>query len=263
MNAQNAAGEEKEASVSNSEKCYICLSPFEKQTVGSLETCLHVFCLECILLWSQTANTCPVDRISFAVVHQRRCPGGDIQRKIKVKTQRKDADEEEEESSAVICEECGRSDRRDRMLMCIRCDSGYHMDCLTPSFNTGPEGDWTCPECAVIPLHTESFTLEEEISDGELTDLLAEVDETSSPSSRFRASTINRSSSFPERRRSARIQRRADSGPRPRHQTTWHVPKYLLRASRPAGSAQEPGNPSDISTASVNLKMKRRGKRAT
>uniref|UniRef100_A0A4W6FPV0 PHD-type domain-containing protein n=1 Tax=Lates calcarifer TaxID=8187 RepID=A0A4W6FPV0_LATCA len=135
------------------DKCYICLSQFEQQTVGSLDNCQHVFCLECILQWSQTANTCPVDRITFACIHQRRCPGGDIQKKIEVRTPKK-ADDEEEARDAVICEECGRSDRRHRLLVCIHCDSGYHMDCLTPSLNTGPEGDWICPECAVTPHHT-------------------------------------------------------------------------------------------------------------
>lgn len=35
-----------------------------------------------VLFLFQTANTCPVDRISFAVIHQRQCPGGDIQKKV-------------------------------------------------------------------------------------------------------------------------------------------------------------------------------------
>uniref|UniRef100_A0A665UP00 RING-type domain-containing protein n=1 Tax=Echeneis naucrates TaxID=173247 RepID=A0A665UP00_ECHNA len=107
------------------ERCLICLSLFEQQTVASPENCLHVFCLQCILLWSQTANTCPVDRISFTFIHQRRRPGGCIQKKIKVRTPKQDGDDEGEASNAVICEECGRSDRRHRLLVCIQCDSGY------------------------------------------------------------------------------------------------------------------------------------------
>uniref|UniRef100_A0A8C2WNQ4 RING-type domain-containing protein n=1 Tax=Cyclopterus lumpus TaxID=8103 RepID=A0A8C2WNQ4_CYCLU len=35
------------------DKCYICLSPFEKQIIASLENCQHVFCIDCILQWSQ------------------------------------------------------------------------------------------------------------------------------------------------------------------------------------------------------------------
>lgn len=43
-----ACGEAKD-----SDKCYICLSPFDEQAIASLESCQHVFCLECILKWSQ------------------------------------------------------------------------------------------------------------------------------------------------------------------------------------------------------------------
>ncbi|KAM8755401.1 PHD and RING finger domain-containing protein 1-like isoform 1-T1 [Acanthopagrus schlegelii] len=254
--------------MSDTDKCYICLSPFEKQAVASAENCQHVFCLECILQWSQTANTCPVDRISFAFIHQRWCPGGDIQKTIRVKTPKKDDDEDEEEegSSAVICEECGRSDRRHRLLVCTRCDSGHHMDCLTPPLNTGPEGGWVCPECAIIPQQTDSFVLEEEISDGELTDLLAEVDETASTSSRLRPSTMSRPGRSSERRHSQRIQSRASGDPDPRPPTSWHVPKYLLRASKPAiatGEAAAHPHHSDTSSASVRLKTRKRRKRAT
>ncbi|XP_037627869.1 PHD and RING finger domain-containing protein 1-like isoform X1 [Sebastes umbrosus] len=248
------------------DKCYICLSSFEKQTVGSLENCQHVFCLECIVQWSQTANTCPVDRISFAFIHQRLCPGGDVQKKIKVRTKKKEDDDEEEEgSNTVICEECGRSDRRNRLLVCIHCDSGYHMDCLTPSLNTGPEGDWICAECAVSPQHTDGSMLEGEISDGELTDLLAEVDETASTSSRLRPSTVNRPSSSTERRHSQRIQSGASASPHPLPQTSWHVPKYLLEASRPAVTTDEVAahHHSDTSSAAIKLKTRKRKKRPT
>ncbi len=47
---------------------------------------------------------------------------------IKVKMQKKnvdDDDEEEERNNLVICEECGRSDRRHCLLVCSQCDSGY------------------------------------------------------------------------------------------------------------------------------------------
>nr|XP_046253802.1 PHD and RING finger domain-containing protein 1-like isoform X2 [Scatophagus argus] len=243
---------------SDKAKCYICLSRFEKQAVASLENCQHVFCLECILQWSQTANTCPVDRISFAFIYQRRCPGGDIQKEIKVKMQKKDDDndDEEEGSSTVICEECGRSDRRHRLLVCIQCDSGYHMDCLTPSLNVGPEGDWICPECAAVPQHADGSTgVEVEISDGELIDLLADVDENASTDSRLRPSTSSRPSSSADRRRSRRIQSRATSGPDPRPQTCWHVPRYLLRTSKAADEVAAPHH-SETSHASEQRQEK-------
>ncbi|KAJ4934758.1 hypothetical protein JOQ06_007540, partial [Pogonophryne albipinna] len=94
----------------------------------------------------------------------------------------------------------------------------------------------------------EGSVVEGEISDGELTDLLAEADE--STSSRLRPSTINRPSSSTERRHSDRIQSRAD--PLPLQQTSWHVPKYLLRASKAAVTTEEEAAlHSETSSASV------------
>lgn len=259
----NTAGAESEDLMCDSVKCYICLDPFEKQTVGSLENCQHVFCLECILQWSQTANTCPVDRISFTLIYQRRSPGDDVQKKIKVSVRKNEdgGDEEEGSSAAVICEECGRGDRRHRLLVCILCDSGYHMHCLRPTLNTRPEGDWVCPECAVTAHVTESSLTEEEISDGELTDLLAEVEEIPSTSSRLRPSSTNRPSSSTERRRSARIQNRGDSRPSYGPQTSWHVPKYLLRTSKPPVPADKAHNQSESSHTSVKIKRRKKGRR--
>ncbi|XP_029995856.1 PHD and RING finger domain-containing protein 1-like [Sphaeramia orbicularis] len=209
--------------------CYICLSPFGNQTVGSVEKCQHTFCIECILQWSKTANTCPVDRTSFTLIHQRLCAGGAIQKKIKVRAPKRGFDEEEERN-IVNCEKCGRNDRRNRMLECGRCDSGFHMFCLTPPLNVFPEGEWICPECELGPNNTDDLPGEDEISDGELTDLLAEVDETASTSSRLRPSTINQPRGSVRQRHSERIQSRATENPTPHPQISWHVPKYLLRA---------------------------------
>uniref|UniRef100_A0AAV2LZF2 cullin-RING-type E3 NEDD8 transferase n=1 Tax=Knipowitschia caucasica TaxID=637954 RepID=A0AAV2LZF2_KNICA len=60
-------------------------SQCEQQSVGSLEKCQHQFCLECIVQWSKTSNTCPVDRTAFTVIQQRRRIGEAVRKKIKVK----------------------------------------------------------------------------------------------------------------------------------------------------------------------------------
>lgn len=54
-----------------SDKCYICLSLFDKQAVASLENCQHVFCLECILQWSQvnTHFTCHSEQVNRYFYH--------------------------------------------------------------------------------------------------------------------------------------------------------------------------------------------------
>ncbi|XP_068453959.1 PHD and RING finger domain-containing protein 1-like isoform X3 [Clinocottus analis] len=141
----------------------------------------------------------------------------------------------------------------------------YHMDCLTPSLNTHPEGDWICAECAVTPEHTDDSTVEAEISDGELTDLLAEVDETASISSRLRPSTLNRPSGSADGRHSRRIQSRASSNPHPLAQTSRHVPRYLLRETPPAVATVEVAalHHGGINSAAVKLKTGERRKRAT
>ncbi|KAL6119441.1 uncharacterized protein ACO6RY_04015 [Pungitius sinensis] len=257
----------------DADKCYICLSPFEKQRVASLEKCQHVFCFECILQWSQTATTCPVDRISFEFIQRRRCLGGAIHEKIKVKANKREEDydeEEEERNNTVICEECGRGDRTHQLLVCTRCDASFHTDCLTPPLDGGPGGDWICALCAVTPQHADELTVEGEISDGELTDLLAEVDGSASTSTRLRPSSLLRPSSSADRRRSQRVPSSASADRPPRPRSSRHVPPYLLRPTEPAGTtapaAAAEGDPirhSATSSAAFKLKRRKRRKRAT
>lgn len=53
----------------------------------------------------------------------------------------------EVEEDVTFCEICGMSDREDRMLLCDRCDLGFHLECLTPPLDEVPEGYWYCNEC--------------------------------------------------------------------------------------------------------------------
>jgi ribosomal protein L37AE/L43A len=34
------------------------------------------------------------------------------------------------------------------MLLCDKCNEGWHMNCLTPVVRKIPNGDWFCPRCA-------------------------------------------------------------------------------------------------------------------
>lgn len=49
----------------------------------------------------------------------------------------------------VPCQVCQEkhSKRNNEMLLCDRCDKGYHMRCLTPALTTVPAGKWYCPAC--------------------------------------------------------------------------------------------------------------------
>src|SRR5690348_8483455 len=51
------------------ETCSICLEPIDKVQRCTIDSCIHIFCHECILSWS---NTCPVCRERFTVVKRGR-----------------------------------------------------------------------------------------------------------------------------------------------------------------------------------------------
>lgn len=51
--------------------------------------------------------------------------------------------EEEEEA----CQKCNKSDHPEWILLCDKCDKGYHCSCLSPVLFYIPEGDWYCPPC--------------------------------------------------------------------------------------------------------------------
>nr|XP_057940886.1 PHD and RING finger domain-containing protein 1-like isoform X2 [Doryrhamphus excisus] len=215
---------------SNAESCPVCLNPLVDDTAASVDNCQHVFCLQCILQWSKTANICPVDRIPFTSIH----PGGDVGKKIKVMVVKQDDDDEEEgTSSIIVCEQCGRSNGRRQLLVCVQCDSGYHHGCFRAALLTSPQGDWTCPDCDFLSHQAERLAEEEDISDGELSDLLAEVREDVSTTSRLRPTTINQSrlAAAPPRR-SPRNHTITSSTSNSSLGAHWHVPKHLLRATR-------------------------------
>uniref|UniRef100_A0A8C2C0P1 PHD and ring finger domains 1 n=1 Tax=Cyprinus carpio TaxID=7962 RepID=A0A8C2C0P1_CYPCA len=132
----------------DSEKCPICLNSFHEQPVATPESCEHYFCLDCILEWSNNANSCPVDRIVFNNILLRKCYGGKVQKTIAVKKPVKPGEEQVDvDLDQTSCEVCGGRDREDRLLLCDGCDAGYHMECLTPPLDAVPVEEWFCPEC--------------------------------------------------------------------------------------------------------------------
>jgi hypothetical protein len=47
----------------------------------------------------------------------------------------------------LVCELCNGGHLEDKIILCDRCDKGFHMFCLTPPLTSVPEGDWMCPLC--------------------------------------------------------------------------------------------------------------------
>ena len=54
------------------------------------------------------------------------------------------------------CQVCGFPDDEARMLLCDRCDQGWHMQCLDPPLTKVPTGRWTCPNCPTFQSPAEA-----------------------------------------------------------------------------------------------------------
>lgn len=56
-------------------------------------------------------------------------------------------DEVSDVSSSHICEVCTSPEDAEMMLLCDRCNDGYHIQCLSPPLPYIPPGDWYCNGC--------------------------------------------------------------------------------------------------------------------
>ncbi|KAH3811913.1 hypothetical protein DPMN_140330 [Dreissena polymorpha] len=54
---------------------------------------------------------------------------------------------EDVEEEAFPCVKCNLSHQPEWILLCDKCDAGYHTACLRPPLMVIPEGDWFCPPC--------------------------------------------------------------------------------------------------------------------
>lgn len=50
--------------------------------------------------------------------------------------------------SNIRCEQCGYGDQPDELLLCDKCDNGFHMKCVRPIVVRVPIGSWLCPKCS-------------------------------------------------------------------------------------------------------------------
>jgi len=51
-------------------------------------------------------------------------------------------EEEEEEDEDFACKKCSTSDHPEWILLCDKCDDGWHASCLRPALMVIPEGNW-------------------------------------------------------------------------------------------------------------------------
>ena len=45
------------------------------------------------------------------------------------------------------CQLCGSAEDDEKMVLCDRCDGGYHIYCLRPKVKDIPDGEWLCADC--------------------------------------------------------------------------------------------------------------------
>ncbi|KAM3290302.1 putative Histone-lysine N-methyltransferase ATXR5 isoform X2 [Capsicum chacoense] len=60
----------------------------------------------------------------------------------------KEEEEVEEDYGGVVCEQCGSGERAEELLLCDKCNKGFHMLCLSPIVVRVPIGPWHCPHCS-------------------------------------------------------------------------------------------------------------------
>ncbi|CAG2053536.1 unnamed protein product, partial [Timema podura] len=72
---------------------------------------------------------------------------GDIQLPRRARTAQKESDGELAELDDHACQKCGKMDHPEWILLCDKCDNGWHGSCLRPALLVIPEGDWFCPPC--------------------------------------------------------------------------------------------------------------------
>ncbi|KAK9678737.1 hypothetical protein RND81_11G230400 [Saponaria officinalis] len=57
---------------------------------------------------------------------------------------------EKEDYSDTVCEECGSGEKPEEILLCDKCDRGFHMGCVRPVVVRVPIGSWVCPNCSGV-----------------------------------------------------------------------------------------------------------------
>ncbi|KAH9512758.1 hypothetical protein Btru_038123, partial [Bulinus truncatus] len=63
--------------------------------------------------------------------------------------------DEEVVNDDTPCVKCGKYNHPEMILLCDKCDAGYHTACLRPPLMLIPDGDWFCPPCEHFMLITK------------------------------------------------------------------------------------------------------------
>ncbi|XP_057556968.1 protein SCAF11 isoform X4 [Hippopotamus amphibius kiboko] len=102
---------------SEADRCPICLSCLLEKEIGFPESCNHVFCLTCILKWTETLASCPIDRKPFQAVFKFSALEGCV--KVEVNRQLRETNDKKNASSfkkQLSCQENSESCMRKKVI---------------------------------------------------------------------------------------------------------------------------------------------------
>ncbi len=146
--------------------CTICQC--EMSNIGSLETCSHQFCFECIKHWgTNCANTCPLCKKRFNVIKHTDSSGQSAEFKVLNRNQGYTGDNAiliQIDDSMDYCYVCGSDRDPHLMMICDLCDFMVAHTTCCGFGNNFPE-DWICRECEnLINVNESEYDSEEDES---------------------------------------------------------------------------------------------------
>ena len=124
---------------SSGENCSICRGPMHPNlNKESTLACKHCFHEDCIILWSDITNKCPICKARFNYIQT-----GNLKIKVLAKEQRHAEDDEgiAQELAEALCQICGTV-CRELTLLCDGCDCYFHANCV--GLMGLPDGQWFC-----------------------------------------------------------------------------------------------------------------------
>ncbi|KAH9617442.1 hypothetical protein KSS87_020614 [Heliosperma pusillum] len=70
---------------------------------------------------------------------------------VEIMSKAKYAVVEIDDYSNVVCQQCGTGEKPEELLLCDKCDKGFHMGCVRPVVVRVPIGSWLCSNCSGVP----------------------------------------------------------------------------------------------------------------
>ncbi|KAI1803563.1 hypothetical protein F4811DRAFT_553794 [Daldinia bambusicola] len=139
----------------------------EEHRIAVIQVCGHALHDACLREWTGKANSCPICRQAFHLVHVYDKVGGTQLSSYKVEDKKQVVefdpqawlDDNPEIEEARPCPICDRADHDDVLLLCDGCDAPYHTYCV--GLDDVPRGHWFCLECADTGAHVAATELQD------------------------------------------------------------------------------------------------------